>query len=419
MASNGSGSSASSASLPSSSALLTDRQEGLLLLILAGVQFTHVMDFMILMPLGPQLMRLFQITPQEFAFLVSAYQFAAGAVGFFGAFLVDRFDRKRALMCAYIGFTVGTFACALAPNYVFLLIARGIAGAFGGLLGAQIMAIVGDAIPFARRGRAMGVVMASFSVASVFGVPIGLFLANRLNWHAPFVLVGSIALVLTILIGLRIPPMTKHIAQKSARLSPLGLLGGIARDGNQVRALSLMVALMFTQFTLIPFLSPYMVSNVGFREDQLPWMYFVGGGLTIFTSPLVGRLADRFSKARVFTFGGVLVIIPVLILTHLGPTPVPLALCVTAAFFVFNNARFIPAMALITSTVRPATRGGFMSINSSVQSLSAAIAALFSGLLVSRAASGELTGFGTLGLISAAFSLVVLWIGRGVRPVDE
>ncbi len=398
---------------------LTAPQERLLLFVLAGIQFTHIMDFMILMPLGPQLMRLFDISPQQFGLLVSAYQYTAGVCGFVGAFFVDRFDRKKSLLFAYVGFSLGTLACALAPNYVFLLCARSLAGAFGGVLGAQIMAIVGDAIPFARRGRAMGVVMASFSVASVFGVPFGIFLANKLNWHAPFVFVGLAAFLLSILAALKFPPMTAHMTSGHPRLSPAQLLGGISRDRNQLRALLLMVILMFTQFTLIPFLSPHMVSNVGFREDQLPWIYFVGGGLTIFTSPIVGRLADRFGKPRIFLLGGALVVLPALFLTHLGPTPVPVALCLTAMFFVFNNARFIPAMAMITSTVRPSTRGGFMSINSSVQSLAAATAALFAGMLVSRAPNGELIGFGTLGWISTAFSVAVLFVGRKIKPVDE
>lgn len=390
-----------------------------MLFVLAGIQFTHIMDFMILMPLGPQLMRLFEISPREFGFLVSAYQYTAGICGFFGAFFVDRFDRKKSLIFVYIGFAVGTLACALAPNYLFLLCARSLAGAFGGVLGAQIMAIVGDAIPFARRGRAMGIVMASFSVASVFGVPFGLYLGTKLNWHAPFFFVAMTAVLLTVLAIAKFPSMTVHLNSNHARLRPLQLLSGIARDRNQMRALLLMAVLMFTQFTLIPFLSPYIVSNVGFREDQLPWIYFVGGGLTIFTSPIVGRLADRYGKPRMFLIGGVLVILPVLTLSHLGPTPLPLVLTLTAMFFVFNNARFIPAMAMITSTVRPATRGGFMSINSSVQSLSAATAALLAGMIVGRAPTGELTGFGTLGWISTVFSVLVLVIGVGITPVDE
>ncbi|MCM2282171.1 MAG: MFS transporter, partial [Bdellovibrionaceae bacterium] len=328
--------STASASIPNSSHALSGREEVWLLLLLAGVQFTHIMDFMIMMPLGPQLMRLFVITPRDFAFLVSTYQFAAGICGFVAAFFVDRFDRKRSLIFAYIGFALGTFACALAPSYAFLLMARSLAGAFGGVLGAQIMAIIGDAIPFSRRGRAMGIVMAAFSVSSVFGVPFGLYLATKWNWHAPFVFVGSVAAVLAALIVWRVRPITQHMSSGLPRPSPLGLMSGIVHDRNQMRALSLMILLMFTQFTLIPFLSPYLVANVGFREDQLPWMYFVGGGLTIFTSPIVGRLSDRFGKPSVFLIAGLLVILPVLVLTHLGVTPLPLVLSLTALFFVFN-----------------------------------------------------------------------------------
>ncbi len=400
------------------SAQFTSRQERLLLLMLAGVQFTHIMDFMIMMPLGPQLMRLFSITPREFGFLVSAYTFSAGIFGFLGAFFVDRFDRKQTLLFAYIGFTVGTIGCALSPSYIVLMMARSFAGAFGGVLGAQIMAIIGDAIPSQRRGRAMGIVMASFSIASVFGVPFGLFLATQISWHAPFFLVGLIAALISFLIFVFVPPLTIHLAEGKPRASPAVLLGGIWRDKNQLNALCLMIFLMMGQFLLIPFLSPYMVSNVGFREDQLHWIYFVGGGLTIFTSPLVGKLADRHGKQIVFTIAGSLVLIPLLIVTHLGPTAVPVALIVTAAFFIFNNSRFIPAMAMITSTVRPATRGGFMSINSSVQSLSSGVAALLAGLVVERAATGELTGYGNLGLASAVISIFCIFLGRRLKSIE-
>lgn len=398
---------------------LNPRQERLLLLILAGVQFSHIMDFMIIMPLGPQLMRLFAITPREFGFLVAAYTFAAGATGFLSAFIADRFDRKKFLLVAYVGFTLGTLACGLAPNYFFLLIARSLAGVFGGAMGGQLMAIIGDVIPFQRRGRAMGLTMASFSVASVFGVPFGLFLATELGWHAPFFFVGFMAALITVMILVKVPSMTRHMEDIHPNHNPIHLLGGIVRDRNQLRALLLTFTMLFGQFSMIPFLSPYLVSNVGLLESQLPWVYFLGGGLTIFTSPIVGRLADRFGKPRMFAISGAFMLIPIVVLPNLGATAVPIALLVTTLFFIFSNGRFIPAIAMITSTVRPATRGGFMSINSSVQSLSSGCAALFAGLVVSRAPSGQLMRYDVVGYVSFALALVAIFIGRKLRPVDD
>ncbi len=391
---------------------LTSRAEFLLLMMMAGVQFTHIMDFMIMMPLGPQLMRLFDITPKQFGFIVSSYTLTAGATGFFGAFFVDRFDRKKALLFSYVGFALGTLACALAPTFEFLLAARSLAGAFGGVLGALILSVIGDAIPGERRGRAMGVVMASFSVASIFGVPFGLFLANLSSWHAPFYFVGGAAAVNAILIFFYMPRMTQHMENGGSSRSPVELMKIIGSDVNQLKALLFTFLLMFSQFSIVPYLSPYMVSNVGFTEAQLPYIYFFGGGLTIFTSPLVGRLADRYGKALIFTVGSFLVLIPMLIITNLSATTLPIALLVTTGFFVFSNSRFVPSMAMVTSTVPSEIRGGFMSINSSVQSLASSLAALCSGYIVGKSVEGQLTNYNVVGYIAVTVSVTAVFIGR-------
>ncbi len=382
------------------------------------VQFTHIMDFMIVMPMGPQLMRLFEISPRQFGFLVSAYTFTAGASGILGAFFIDRFDRKSALLTAYVGFTIGTLACAIAPNYMFLLLARALAGLFGGVLGALIFSVVGDAITFEKRGRAMGIVMASFSMASVLGVPTGIYLATRISWHAPFVLVGIAATVNLLMLWRFMGPMRAHLLSPETRPNPWHVIGGIATNRNQMNALIFMVFMMLSQFLLIPFFSPSMVANVGFLETDLPYIYFWGGLLTIFTSPLVGRAADRYGKARIFTIAACLLLIPVLIITHLGPTPMWVALLATTMFFICGNARFIPAMAMITSTVKPATRGSFMAINSSVQSLSSGTASLIGGLIVETGPGGQLLHYNHLGYLSAGLSLLAIYLGRKLKPVD-
>lgn len=389
-----------------------------LLLLLACVQFTHIMDFMILMPLGPQLMRLFDITPRQFGFLVSAYTFSAGIFGFFSAFLVDRFDRKKSLLFCYVGFAAGTLACALAPSYMFLLLARSLAGAFGGALGAMILSIVADVVPQVRRGRAMGIVMASFSVSSIFGVPFGLWLASLFSWHAPFLFVAGIAVINIVALYIRLPALTQHLESGRPFASPLQVLSNITGDRNLLWALGFTLVLMLSQFTIIPFFSPYMVANVGFSESQLAYIYFLGGGLTIFTSPLIGRLADRIGKAKVFTMASFCILPSVLAVTHLGPTPIAIALIVSTSFFIFGNGRFVPAMAMITSTVRPEMRGSFMSINSCVQSLASGTAAFISGLIVQKSASGELQNYNYIGYLSVVISIIAIFVGRKLRPIE-
>ena len=395
------------------------RPELALLLVLACVQFTHIVDFMVLMPLGPQLMRIFEISPQQFGLLVSAYTFSAGFFGFFSAFIIDQFDRKTALIVLYVGFALGTIACGLAPNYVFLLAARSLAGAFGGVLGALILAIIGDTIPGERRGQAMGIVSTSFSMAATLGVPFGLQLATWFSWHAPFLLLGGIAVLNTLLIFFVVPVLNRHLVEGRPRIQPVKLLSDILHNKNQMRALAFTFLLMLSQFSVIPFLSPSLVANVGFREDQLFWVYLVGGGATIVTSPLVGVMADRFGKKLVFAIAGACLMVPVLIITHLGPAPVPLVLIVTTLFFVCGNARFIPAFALITSTAGQRTRGSFMSINSSVQQIASGFAAFLSGLIVAKGATGRIERYEIVGYLSAAIMIGAILMARTLVATDE
>jgi predicted MFS family arabinose efflux permease len=398
---------------------MDSKKERLLLLTLAAVQFTHIMDFMIMMPLGPQLMRIFDIDPKQFGLIVSSYTITAGVSGFIAAFFIDRFDRKQALMFVYAGFTIGTIACALAPTYQLLLTARSIAGMFGGVQGALILSIIGDAVPNERRGRAMGIVMAAFSVASVFGVPFGLFIATKFSWHAPFFFLGGLSLLISTLIFIMVPSMKGHLKQKGNRPNPWEILKTIFTNSNQVMALFFMMLLMLGQFSIIPFISPYMVSNVGFTEGQLTYIYLIGGGLTIFTSPLIGRWADKYGKLNVFTVFACIVLVPLFLITNLPAVAIPLALLVTSLFFVCAGGRMIPASAMITATVKPHNRGSFMSINSSVQQLSSGMASLIASSIVKKGPTGALMNYSYVGYIAIAATVAAMFIARKLRVVDN
>ena len=392
-------------------------REGWLLFILAAVQFTHIMDFVIMMPLGPQLMRIFSISPKEFGFLVSAYTFSAAISGFISTLFIDKFDRKNALLGLYIGFIVGTFCCAIAPNYGLLLVARILAGAFGGVIGALVFAIIGDAIPEKRRGAATGKVMAAFSVASIAGIPVGLYLASRLNWHAPFFLLTGLSSLVLLVAFLVLPPMKGHLTN-AVRTHPLAVVGEILRNKNLLWALSLMVMLTLAGFTVVPFISPYLVSNVGFAENELAYMYMFGGLATVVTSQIVGRLSDKFGKQRIFIFTAIFSIIPILLLTNLQPAPHFLVLMVTTTFFIGFGARFVPAVALTTSSVAPRLRGSFMSFNSSIQQLASGTSAFLSGLIIQKTAAGTLAHFNTIGIIASVATLLCIYIIRQLKVVS-
>ncbi|HEY0741911.1 MAG TPA: MFS transporter [Chryseosolibacter sp.] len=393
------------------------KNEKLLLLILAAGMFTHIMDFMIMMPLGPQLMRIFDISPQQFSLLVASYTITAGVSGFAAAFLIDRYDRKNALLFVYIGFAVGTLACAFAPTYAILLVTRSLAGAFGGVLGAIILAIVSDAVPLERRAQGIGMVMASFGVASVLGVPFGLFIASKSSWHAPFLLLGGLAVVIAVLIVLFVPSMTKHL-NANGHLSPIQVLREIFGKRNSRIGLAFSAILMLGHFTIIPFVAPYMVGNVGFSESQLAYIYLVGGVCTLLFSPWVGKMADKHGRLKIFTIFGSLVIIPIIVITNLVPVPIWAALVIAAIFFIFSNGRMVPSTTMETAIIKPEFRGSYMSIRSSVQQLSSGIAAFIAGLIITEQPSifdpnaKALVNYNYVGVIAVFFSLVSLYVAR-------
>ncbi len=394
------------------------KNEKAILWTLAAINFIHIVDFMILMPLGPQLMRIFDIGPSQFSLLVSSYTFSAGISSFFGAFFLDRFDRKKILIWVYIGFTVGTLGCALSPSYSILLVARVFSGVFGGLTSALILAIIGDVVPHERRGRAMGLVMAAFSFASVMGVPIGLFLASISSWHTPFYILAGLSILSFGMIVRFIPPIGDHLQKETKRPHPLQVISRVTRNGNQMRAIGLSVMMMFGQFMIIPFLSPYNVANVGFSEMQLTYIYMGGGAFTIFTSPWVGRLSDRYGKLKIFTIFMSFNLIPIAIITHLGVTPIPLVLMVTTMFFVTSNGRYVPAAAIVTGTANPENRGSFLSFNSAVQQVAAGLASLGAGMIIGENELGQLTNFNIVGYLAIFFSVLCIPLARRVKVVS-
>ena len=390
------------------------KQEKLLLFLLAAVQFTNILDFVIMMPLGPQLMPELGIGPRQFGLVISAYTFSAGITGLAAAFFLDRFNRKTALLALYLGFGLGTVACALAPGYGWLVVARVLTGAFGGVLGSLVLATVGDAVPEHRRGQAIGVVMGAFSVASVVGVPLGLYLASHFSWHLPFVVLGGLSLVIWAVIYFVMPDMRGHIGPRAV---PFGeraaAVFGLFGNPSVRFALLLTALMMLGHFSVISFMSPYLVSNVGFTNAQLSYVYLVGGAVTLVTSPLAGRLADRYGKVPVYTAFTLATLPVMLLLTRLTPAPLPQVLLMAALLFAVSG-RFVPATALATGVVPPQQRGSFMSLNSSVQQLAAGTAAYLAGLIVVKTADGPLLHFEWVGYLAVAGNLLSLLVVRRI-----
>jgi predicted MFS family arabinose efflux permease len=388
-----------------------ESKEKIILLLLTLLNFTHIMDFMILMPLGNYLMPYFDISSQQFSMLVAAYTFSAGASGFLAAFFVDGFDRKKVLLFAYAGFLLGTFCCAISPAYEILLVSRIIAGLFGGLIGAQVLSIVADIVPYERRAAAMGMIMAAFSAASVFGVPFGLYIANLFNWHAPFFFVVILGVLLVPFLFKFLPKMDKHLlVENRQKISPARLVGDIFRNTSQLYALALTAFLMMGHFMIIPFINPFMEFNMGFSKTQTPLIYMVGGALTMVTSPMLGRLADRIGKYNLFIFL-VLAAVPLIaLITNLPAIPFYFVLCITGLWFIISAGRFIPAQAMVSNVVPTERRGSFMSFNSSVQQLFVGLASVLAGLIVVKMPDNRIEHYEITGYLSIAFILFSIFI---------
>jgi predicted MFS family arabinose efflux permease len=393
------------------------RGEFLLLLVLAAVQFTHVLDFMIVLPLGPIFTEQMHLTPQEFEFLVAAYGFSAGASGLTAAWFLDRFDRKRILLFLYAGFTVGTVLCAVAPGFVTLVVARAVAGAFGGIAGANVLAIVGDAFAEQRRGRAMGVVMSAFSCAQIVGLPAGLWLANLLGWRTPFAVLGGLSAAILVLASWALPPLRGHLAHGRPR--PASTWAVLCHSAH-LRAYALMVVLVLSTGMIFLFLVHYLEFNVHRTHAEVPWLYVCGGVASLVALNVIGKLADRFGKLPVFRILAVGAVLPTLLVTNLPPVSLAAALTACTLFMVVTAGRMVPAMALITSCVVPQYRGSFLSLNASVQQFALGLAALLAGAIVGQAdESAPLTGFTTVGLLGAAMMLLSAVLAGTLRPADE
>jgi predicted MFS family arabinose efflux permease len=391
------------------------RLERVVLLTLAAVQFTSIVDFMVVIPLGQQLRESLGLTPKQFAWVVSSYTFAAGIAGLIASSLVDRFSRKKAFLGIYTGFLVGTLCCGLAPGYATLVAARVGTGAFGGILGGMALAIVGDVFPEERRGRATGVLMSAFALASVVGVPFGLYLGMRYDWHVPFVLLAALGCPILVVAARALPPLRDHVA-RAALVHPLRSLANTFSEPNHWNAFALVMTMMFGGFAVITNLSLYLVGNVGLSKFDLPWVYVTGGGLTLVSAPLIGRLADRHGKLRVYRIVAPISAMLMLVVTNLPPVHPAVAIVVAASLMMCNAGRMVAAMAMVTGSVLPEKRGGFMSANSSIQHVSTGLGAQVGGQIVTPSIGDRLDHFEIVGLIAVAATIVSLWLAGRIRP---
>jgi len=389
--------------------------ERVVLLILAAIQFTHIMDFMVMMPLAPQLMRELSLGAGQFSALVAAYSIAAGVVGLLCAPFIDRFDRRTLLLCAYAGFTIATLVCGLASNAHALLLARALGGAFGGVSGSLCLAVVSDIVPPERRAAGIGIIMTSFAVAAAIGVPVGLQLAHYFGWRSPFLYLAAFAAVTWGVAFRFIPSVRGHLQSGTSKGQAFKEL---LRDRNAGRAILFMAVMVLGHFSIIPLLSAHLVGDVALPEKYLFLVYVVGGALSVVTAPRVGRLADRHGRQRVFTYLAVAGSVIILAIANAGRLPAWGTLVLAGGFFVFSSGRFVPGQAIVTLAVPSSRRGAFLSLSSCARDLASGISSTMGGWIVVKQPDGHLVHFNWLGWIAVAGGLLSIALAHTVKVND-
>ncbi len=395
---------------------LSPLRERVMLYTLMALQFTMILDFMIIMPLSSQLMAVFNIQTAQFGLLVSSYSIAAGISSLLASSLGDSFDRRNALLVSYAGLLIATLACAYANTYELLLAARIIAGFFGGVLSAITLAIVGDIFPQKGRGKAMGIVMLGFPLATVAGVPLGLFIANRYTWHTPFSFLAIAAIGVLFVAYKVVPSVREHLNQP--RVNFLQSYVELFSVRNHWWAFATSCLVIFGGFLVIPYIAPTMVANAGMTDSQLPYIYFCGGIGTLITRPWIGRMTDRYQYSRVLTFLIVASFFPIILVTQTLHLSFALQLVISTLFFVVVSGRFIPSSALVTASCEPRFRGRVMAFSSAVQNLGSGFASLIAGIIMVKTPSGEILHYDWVGYIACAVSLLAIYAGTKVKPVS-
>lgn len=393
------------------------RNLGFIIFLLAACQFVHVMDFMVMMPLNPFLRESMQIDIKAFNYLISAYAFSAGAFALIAAPFIEKFDRKYALLLLLSGFILGTFGCAFAKDYSQLIIARIVSGAFGGMTGTMVISMVGDLVPIHKRAFAMSMIMVAFSLSSIVGMPVGIYLADNFTWSAPFLAIAILSIIVLLACFIFLPNVNDHLNGPTNKQNIFDVFKRSLFDANQRNALILMFLVIIGQFTVIPTISAYMVTNVGLEKTDLTYIYMIGGIATTITMPLIGKWADRSSRSNIFTLMILLSLVPIFILTRLGEGSVQEALLVTVPFFIFISGRMVPANTIIASAVAQNQRAGFMSINTAVREFAAAISTQIAAFVIIDSGS-SIENYEIIGYIAIFSSLIALFFVRKIKIIS-
>jgi len=387
--------------------------------LLAITQFTVVLDFMVMSPLGDIMMKTLRITTSQFGIAVSAYAFSAGISGLLTAGFADKFDRKKLLLFFYIGFVLGTLFCAIAPTYELLLLARIVTGLFGGVIGSISMAIVADLFSLQQRGKVMGFVQMGFGVSQVLGIPIGLYIANKWGWHIPFFWIAIMAGIIAIVLSLKLKPITEHLSLQKKKSAFEHLWHTIAQKEHRIGFLATAL-LSIGGFMMMPFGTAFAINNLKITADQLPLLFLVTGIATLFSMPFIGKLSDTVSKFKIFAIATVLATVVINIYAHYSATPFWIVLLTNVLMMVCIMSRMVPSTALASAIPLPPDRGAFMSINSSLQQMAGGFGAMIAGMIIVQKNNfAPLQHYDILAMIASFIMLITIYLMYRVNKIVE
>ncbi len=398
------------------------KQERIILFLLASLNFTHILDFIVMVPLGTYLVKAFNLSAFQLSVLVASYSISAFFSGLLVAAVIDRFDRKKALLLGYIGFLLATVACGVSVNFEMLLISRIIAGIFGGVLGAQVLAIVSDLFEYERRGTAMAAVMSAFALATIIGVPLSLWLTGYFdgNWHLPFLVIAGICVVLLPFLVRYLPSVKDHLGTADSQLPSRKMMAQMVLKSLTHPALIFSCIFMLGHFLIIPFIPPFLRYNKSFSEEDILYIFLFGGAASLISAIVLGRFSDRKGKLPVFVWSVVASLFLILILTHMPNMYFPVALCFFSLLFMVVTVRTVMAQAMISEMVDTEKRGGFMSVNGSVQHLGQGVASIIAGLIIYTDKSKKLYHYEWVGYLSIFVLVATLIMGKIIfRNVDK
>ncbi|RAJ35379.1 MFS transporter [Pedobacter cryoconitis] len=391
----------------------------IVIFILAMTQFTVILDFMVMSPLGDMLIKSLSMKPSSFGIAVSAYAFSAGISGLLTAGFADRFDRKKLLLFFYSGFIVGTFLCSLANSFELLVAARIITGLFGGVISSISMAIITDLFSLQQRGRVMGFIQMGFGASQVLGIPIGLYIANKWGWESPFVMVAAVAIIIAVLIVVVLKPINKHLGLQHDRSAFKHLWHTLSKKNYRI-GFAATAALSIGGFMMMPFGSVFAVNNLHVTAEELPVLFMVSGISSLIIMPLIGKLSDTVSKFKIFSIASIWTMLICVAYTNLSATSFWIVIGLNVLMMIGIMSRMVPSSALTSAIPDMEDRGAFMSINSSMQQIAGGVAAAVSGMIVVQQTKfSPIEHYDTVGYVVAVVTLISIFLMYRVNQLAK